>query len=130
MDTPGKEVKSHRYEKIRDSIINKVRSRAEDLFTKNGLTRISDDHGKIRKYKITELEADRESILAACDEILENIEDMFGSVDIYWITEIILNEEFGCSLSIKNPYKIEKKKGKLTVEISETGAPIVKVEEE
>lgn len=110
MDEYQKCIKAHRYEKMVDAIRERVNDMAYDL---------------LRCEDVTENEAFND----ACEKILNEAENTFGTNDFYWVLEIIMNDEFGIEMSQKNPYKDTKpQKIKYTAEMSVMGVPVIKME--
>lgn len=129
MDEMKKHVCAHRYEKICESIAKEVNELAEDYEMREGKTRMEFEDGQANVYEIKESQLHREAIKYGCQEVLERIEDIFGSEEIYWVTELILEDEFEYDVSPQNPYrKKQHEMLKYRAEMSVMGIPVIKLE--
>ena len=98
--------KSFRYEKIQEAIENKIHKLADEYKDQNGTKRIDDEHGA---YEITEEKLDDEAYDWACDELLDRIDNSINDDELYWIVDIMLQENFGHEPNERNPYAVRQK---------------------
>ena len=117
--------KSSRYEKIHESVENQIHKLSENYIQENGTKRVEDNHGEIREYELTEEKLDDEAYEYACEKFMRNVEDTFGSGDIYWIFEIMLADSFDYTPSKENPYAVRKPTVKVGIAV--LGFPYVDI---
>lgn len=116
---------AYRYMAIKQGIIETVNKLAKGYEQENGTDRVEDNHGEIRTYKISEEKLYDESIEHACNELLDKAEDLFD-IRVYYVIELIMEEEFGRKVCESNPYK--KQPPKFKCEMSVMGIPVIKME--
>lgn len=95
--------KSYRYEKIEEATVEKIHQIADEYIEKS------------KKGK-NEDELYQEAYQYACNTLIERIGSAFGQGDMFWIYEIILEENFDYYPTAKNPYAVRKPRKDITDE--------------
>lgn len=98
--------KEVRYDKIQSAIEEQIHKLADEYTEKHGTLRVDDEHGE---YRISETQLDDEAYEWACSELLDRIDNTISNDELYWIVDVMLNENFGHEPHPKNPYAVRKK---------------------
>lgn len=109
--------KNVRYDKIQEAIEAEVHRLADEYKFDNGEYR----EGERGIRKISEEKLDDEAYQYACEKILSIIDENFKNKEIYWIIDVMLQENFDNEPHPDNPYAIRKKNHSIDAELTPMG---------
>jgi len=118
--------KDVRYDKIQAAIESQIHKLADQY--RETADRVRCDHdedGNWHEWHVSETQIDDESYEWACEKLLEKIEDTFDDEELYWIVDIMLEENFDHKACSNNPYAVhkteQKKESKIGAELTPFG---------
>lgn len=89
--------KSYRYEKIAETIVERIHALADE-------------------YREKVEDNDQVAYEQACQKFMEATKNAYGETELFWVFEIILEDSFDYEPSARNPYAVRKPKTELDEE--------------
>lgn len=83
--------KSYRYEKIAETIVERIHALADE-------------------YREKVEDNDQVAYEQACKKFIEATKNAYGETELFWVFEIILEDSFDYEPSARNPYAVRKPK--------------------